>query len=381
MKLYWRNGIPYVRYQDQGRDVWRSLGKGTSEAQAVKIIKRLKQRRKEGSLGVLDPSRVRLRAFIDEYTTHRKKLALSPHTTRQDGKALESLASVLGENILLRSITQRKLQEWSGHMTGRGRSPFTVQSYLSHILAALETAAEWGMLAAPPKVKRTKIIKTPELLDRALTPDEMQAVIDKEPNEQRRALWTFAVWTGMRRQEIADLTWPKMHLNDARPWCTVVGKGQKERVVPLLPAAVQALQAFDRADVGPVFTFRLTNRPQQAEILELQGRGFSNIEIAGFYGVSDVTIGKWSRRPAPKPRAVTPDTLTKWLKNALVRVGIGDAHLHDLRHTAGTWMAARGVPERIIQSVLGHASIVTTQRYTKGAARVADLYKHLTTGL
>ena len=67
--------------------------------------------------------------------------------------------------------------------------------------------------------------------------------------------------------------------------------------------------------------------------------------------------------------------------SAVRRAGIHDAHLHDLRHTAATWMAARGVSEHVIQEIMGHASIITTQIHTKGMARIANLYRELSKGL
>ena len=165
------SGRFYLRWQINKVVYRKALGEAiNTEAKAKKAWRDFNRRRVEHNLSVMDPSRVTLGAFMAEYLKHRAGLPLSPATKRQDGKALASLAKFLGEDALLRSITQRRLEEWSGHLVGRGRSKFTVRSYLSHILAALETAVDWGSLRAMPRIKRRAIVKTPELLPRALSP-------------------------------------------------------------------------------------------------------------------------------------------------------------------------------------------------------------------
>lgn len=288
----------------------------------------------EGRLAELDPSTKTLGQFIEEYLSHRAPLKLSPATKRQDGIALRSLQGVLGAGCLLRSIRQKKIDGWISALLSQGCSVFSINSYLGHIRAALTLAVEWGYLKEAPKIRR---VKPPTRLPRALTPDEIDRVLAKEDFPERRALWEFFLWTGARRQEVIDLHWKDVHLEGGSPWVRLVGKGDKERLVPLMPGAVAALQVMLKAEVGPVWIF------------------------------------------SGKP--VTNHTLSHWFKRTARLAGVPETHLHDLRHTAATWMAARGVSERIIQEVMGHASITTTQIYTRGMARIVDLYRELRHGL
>ncbi|MFH1034326.1 MAG: tyrosine-type recombinase/integrase [Pseudomonadota bacterium] len=340
--IYQRDGKWYYRYRYKGRLVRESLAKHgvSSEAQARAYKRQVEKEGIEKRLAELDPSTKTLGQLREEYIEHRRPLGLAKDTLRRDDQALRSLASFVGERCLLRTLTQRKIQQWAGHLLAGNMAPTTVNSYLRHIRAALNTALEWKWLNQAPKLKS---VKQPERFPRALTPEEMEKILALELNPERRALWEFCLWTGVRRQEALDLTWQDVHLESESPWVRVVGKGNKEGMVPLLPQAVQALQAMPKADVGPVWRFHF--------------RGYVN----------------------PKP--VTGSPVSRWFKEAVRRAGIEDAHLHDLRHTAATWMAARGVPERIIQEIMRHASITTTQIYTRGVARVADLYKHMSHGL
>ena len=288
----------------------------------------------------MDPSLVTLGLFTAEYNRHREALNLSLETKRRDTHTLRSLTEALGESCQLRHINQRKIDQWAGSLLANGVKPITINSYLRHIRSALNTAVEWDCLAKTPRLKP---LKEPKRLPRALTPQEAARLLFKEKNFERRALWRFLIWTGLRRQELIDLAWPAVHLQDDEPFITVIGKGDKQRVVPLLPGAVAALAAMPRYDLGPVWRFHF--------------------------------------RCYRKPKPVTGSPISRWFKEAALRAGIPDAHLHDLRHTAATWMAARGVPEHVIQDVLGHANITTTQVYTKGLGRVANLYRALKTGL
>jgi len=76
-----------------------------------------------------------------------------------------------------------------------------------------------------------------------------------------------------------------------------------------------------------------------------------------------------------KRRSVTPDTLTHWFKKAARRAGLPGARLHDLRHTAATYMLSRGVTLKAVQMILGHENITTTEGYTK--AFVGNMHDEL----
>jgi|GEM_PF-1594572 integrase len=350
MGVYRRGNRWYVRYREGGRLIRKSLGPDiTSEAQARAVWRKLERARLEGRLGLLDPSRVTLEAFRREYVRVRRGLiapggrkdgGLSAATVRRDEQALRSLESVLGGDTRLRNIRQRQIDQWASALMSRAQRPVkpaTVASYLRHIKAALHTAVEWGQLRAVPKLKSIKVSQDPA--GRSLLPNEAKRLLALETNPERRALWEFFLWTGLRRQEVINLQWQDVHLEGDAPWMEVVGKGGKRRVVPLLPGALRALEAMPRYDLGPVWRFHV--------------------------------------RRYREPRPVTGSPMSRWFKQAARRAGLEHARLHDLRHTSFTWLAAAGVPERIIQEIAGHASITTTQLYTRGMARVADLHQHV----
>jgi integrase/recombinase XerD len=122
----------------------------------------------------------------------------------------------------------------------------------------------------------------------------------------------FALWTGTRREEIYNLTWQDIYGDMA----SVIGKGDKERTIHLLPAAIRAMGS--PKDIGYVF---------------------------------------W--HPGDM------DKITKEFKKIARACGIEDIHFHNLRHTAATDMLSSGIRIEYVQEMLGHENISTTMIYTK----------------
>ena len=94
-------------------------------------------------------------------------------------KALRSLTDVLGETCRLRTIRQKQVDQWAGVLLARGVKPTTINSYLCHVRAALNTAVEWGRVEKPPRLKGQK---EPKRLTRALTPEEAEKILALEAN-------------------------------------------------------------------------------------------------------------------------------------------------------------------------------------------------------
>ncbi len=239
---------------------------------------------------------------------------MSPKTYKQDILSLRLLQDVIGGSTPLKLLNTKKIDEFKQVCLVRGVKPQSINSYLRHIKSALSTAEEWELLKKKPKIK---MLPAEQPLPHILTPEEIDVILGRAKKASLE-FWRFLIfylWTGCRRAEALTLTWQDCHLGPENPHVVLrKGKGKKHRVVPLLPAPLEALAPFKK-DIGPVFV------------------------------------------------QVHPDTLTHWFKALARRCGI-EAHLHELRHTSATYMVASGISLRSVQEILGHAHFSTTQVYT-----------------
>jgi integrase/recombinase XerC len=187
--------------------------------------------------------------------------------------------------------------------------------------------------------------KLPRKLPEFLTVDETELLMklpgDSSPKGVRdRAILELLYGAGLRVSELAGLDVSQVEPSERT--VRVLGKGRKERIVPLGSKACEALERWleVREDFG--------KKPPADDALFTNGRG-----------------GRLSVRSIQR--------LVKRMTELLgTSGGVGP---HALRHTYATHMLAEGAGLREIQQLLGHASLRTTQRYTHVTARhLADVY-------
>ena len=177
-------------------------------------------------------------------------------------------------------------------------------------------------------------------LPKAISVAEVTAILESVPTEteagQRdRALLEFLYATGARISEAIGLDVDDLHLDPPADGPAVVrlfGKGSKERIVPLGSYATAALESY-----------LVRGRPG----LAAKGKGTPGLFL-------NIRGGRLSRQSA-------------WavLKAAAERAGIDkDVSPHTLRHSFATHLIEGGADVRVVQELLGHASVTTTQVYT-----------------
>lgn len=146
-----------------------------------------------------------------------------------------------------------------------------------------------------------------------------------------RALLELLYATGCRASELSNLRLRDMHLNDG--FCKVQGKGNKQRMVPLGEAAIEAVSQYMKS-LRPELASR---RPDEVDWLLL------------------TRSGRRLRREA------IWELVKKYALEADIDVSISP---HTLRHSFATHLLAGGADLRQVQEMLGHANISTTQIYT-----------------
>ena len=176
-------------------------------------------------------------------------------------------------------------------------------------------------------------------LPKSLTDQEIEQLlkpptIETPPALCDQAVWELAYASGLRLAELRNLRLEQLHLEAG--FINVIGKGNKERVVPVGRTAVSALQRYLEAGRP-----KLVNaRTPAAVFLTRRGGPFA----------------------AP--------TLWQRIKTRVKRAGITrNVTPHMLRHSFATHLLEHGADLRVIQELLGHASISTTEVYTHVTGR------------
>lgn len=274
-----------------------------------------------------------------EHLAHERRL--SPRTVDSYRRDLGELAAFLaarGAPEDARRLDGLDLRAWLASLHGR-LAPSSLARKVSALRTFLRFCRRVGLVEGNPALLLQRP-KQPRLLPDFLTVEDAFRVMDAPgddegwPGRLRRrdaALLELLYGTGIRVGEAAALTLRRVDL-EARE-LRVLGKGDKERAMPLGPLACAALAAY--LAVRP--RFRSAARAPHGTAFFLGRRG-------------------------------TPLSVRQ-MQNLVRRhgrsgAGRGDLHPHALRHSFATHLLDAGADLRSIQELLGHASLSTTQRYT-----------------
>lgn len=281
------------------------------------------------AVAALRPS---LEAFLDELRTGRR---LSPRTLDAYARDLADYADFAGGRGIDRwtGVTPTVLDGYFAHLHRRGLAAATV----ARRRAALRGFHGWlsrrsdstddplALLVAPRRDRKLPHVLAVEDVERLLAQPQ-----GNEPLALRdRALFEVAYASGLRVSELVGLERRTVHLRDRT--LTVAGKGDKQRTVPFGRSAGRALQEFlDRG--RPILCARTRH-----------DRVFANAR-----GGPLSRMGFW-----------------KILRKHALAAGLATrVHPHALRHSFATHLLQGGADLRVVQELLGHASVATTAIYT-----------------
>lgn len=288
-------------------------------------------------------------ALVDAYLRYLGSVRrLSPNTQRAYAADLGSYVRWTRlEGVLPLEVTHRQLRGYLGDLSRAGYSPRTVNRHLSALRGLYRWLVHEGVTPkdAPAALASPKMASS---LPRALTDAEVRRLLgtcdDTPAGVRDRAFLELLYASGARVSEASALDVGDLDLRGAS--VRLLGKGSKERVVPLYPAAVGWLRRY--LDVARPALAR-PSRPTRALFLSSRGRRMS----------ADALRGAFERHVdmAGLDAGTTP---------------------HAMRHAFATELLSGGADLRSVQELLGHESLATTQIYThlsvgrlKAAARQA----------
>ena len=274
----------------------------------------------------------------------------SPYTVRNYTSDLLGFFQFLKEKGIdsLREVDKNVLRDYLRHLMEQGLVKASIARKLSAIRSFYRYLIREEIISTSP-VATTSSPKLDKRLPSFLTTDEMTRLLEapdvSTPQGQRdRALLELLYASGLRVSELANLNLEQVNLNsrEIRVW----GKGSKERMVLMGEPAARALTAYLN-----------------------QGR----LELLGNKRSSALFLNRYGER-------LTERSVQIEIQEIAEKAGIGKrVHPHMLRHTFATHLLDGGADLRVVQELLGHANLSSTQIYThvsKSQAKKVYLSAH-----
>ena len=284
-------------------------------------------------------------AFL-EYLSLEKKC--SPHTLKAYQANLEAFEMFITEQGSLETIevvSYGEIRAWIVSLIQSGNTPRTVNRKLSALRSYYKFLLRIGSIPVSP-LKEHKALKTDTKVALPFSQEEIQRLLaaDFFPEEYtgvlQRTVIQLLYYTGIRRSELIELKVQDVDLSEGL--MKVLGKRNKERLLPLLPEI----------------------KTQLTQLLEQQKQHQISRESEHFFVNS---------RGKKLSEAFVYETVKTYLSEVSTKTKRSP---HVLRHSFATHLLDQGADLNAIKDLLGHSSIAATQHYTHSSMKkIQDIYK------
>lgn len=271
-----------------------------------------------------EPNRMPWQKFRELY--EQEKLAGNREATRKKAGYVFDSFEELARPKTLGAVNERLISQYVTRLRAGGMKPATISGHLAYLKAALRWAAGQKLIPEVPQIDMPKVPKKRNI--RKITTEEFGQLLGKAPDGLWHAYIATAWYSGMRRNEILELTWdregaPRPDFHAGRIIIPAAyNKSDDDQWVPLHPRLAEILRALPR-ESEHLFPFR--GDPRQVS------KKFARIALAAGLKVT----------------------------------------LHDLRRSFGSRYASV-VPAPVLQKLMRHADIKTTMDYYTNVDDVLD---------
>lgn len=275
--------------------------------------------------------------LIDSFLTHSVLVrSFSANTVEAYSRDLSQAAEFITD---LCGADSASISQWLYHLSRQGRSPATIARKLSSLRAFFSFLLETGRIQSNPAAGLRPPAAT-HRMPHALSVSAVFRLIEVWNGEsplsgRNRALMELAYGSGLREGELVSLTVDRINLTDR--WVRPLGKGSRERMVPLGEVSAGWLGSYLDLWRGK---------------LASSGSGRTVFLTRNGNPLSRMTVWNIVRASADK-------------------AGLGkEIHPHSLRHSFATHLLEGGADLRVVQELLGHSDIRTTEIYTSVSRRM-----------
>lgn len=257
--------------------------------------------------------------LADAYARNRAPRAYKAH--------IPHLLAHFGPERAASTITPECLEAYQVQALARW-TPNTVRHQLAFLSRSLTLAVRCGKLQSNP-VARMRIVRPGEHR-RIFVHQEQIPELYKALGELDREIVTLFIYTGLRRGEAFALLRNEVNWTNREIWVSR-SKNGKPRAVAIHPGLISVIQALQARHGTPYVLPGSTNRVSASEAFRQR------------------------------------------FKRACVRAGMSNLHIHDLRHTAATWLQEAGAPLPVIRDFLGHSTCRMTEIYANVSGKAMRL--------
>ncbi|AVA23207.1 MULTISPECIES: site-specific tyrosine recombinase XerD [unclassified Rhizobium] len=291
-----------------------------------------------------DLGRVHMEAFLEMMSAER---GAAVNTLQSYERDLDDLHSFLSERNV--RLTEAASNDLGAYLSGLSRQGFKPSSQARRLSAmrqfykflyaeGLRTDDPTGILDAPKKGRALPKTMGVDEVTRLLAQAEHEAAVegpDQLQHLRMLVLLELLYATGMRVSELVSL--PAKVLHQEGRFLMIRGKGNKERLVPLSQSAIAALKTYGRR--------------QALEVAKAK---------------QPAPESPWLFPAASKQGYLPRQVFARDLKDLAIRAGLTPSLIspHVMRHAFASHLLANGADLRVVQELLGHSDISTTQIYT-----------------
>ncbi|PKL82812.1 MAG: hypothetical protein CVV24_08135 [Ignavibacteriae bacterium HGW-Ignavibacteriae-3] len=231
------------------------------------------------------------------------------------------------KSIYLNEISQKQLEKFL--FTKYQTAKYSAQQKYSHLKSAFNRAVEWNLISSSP-FNNIRMPKIPETQPAYIDKTQFELILEEEPNELLRDIYSIAFYTGLRRGEICNLTWECINFEHNFIKVTNTNlfttKTKKERVVPMS---------------GVVRTI------------------FEKMKLKAGDNCSDYIFSFKGHTPIEGYQVCT------CFRDAVRKAKLSDKlHFHSLRHSFASLLVSSKVSIYSVQKLLGHSNVTTTSKYS-----------------
>ncbi len=284
-------------------------------------------------------------SLISDYLSYLEvERALSKNTIEAYENDIFSFLEYLSNEMKIDDISQIKrthISSYNRHLASKGISPVSIVRKIASIKGFFRYLCINSIIEKNPALALTSP-KVTKKLPKVISVKEMEKLLSSHLDIMEKALFELFYATGLRVSELVNLEIKNTNIKTGI--VKTMGKGSKERIIPIGSKAKSALKAYFKEREIIILTNDLAKKNQKYVFLKSNGAKINRQYVYKFIH----NLGKKIEKN------ISP---------------------HTIRHSFATHLLENGADLRVVQELLGHSNIVTTQLYTHiSKKRLREVY-------